>query len=140
MSLTRLTVRASVVSVLRVTVAVVAAAPDDSSAILQQLQARAVLGEGFSMLAEGRASNARAFFESQLNSGADAGSALRCRLADYKILIKPRITRMVVITAAIGFFVAVRGGHGWTWLMLLGTLGGTAVGRTDVILHMLKAS
>lgn len=49
------------------------------------------------------------------------------RWADYKILVKPSITRMVVITTAIGFAVAVRQGHGWTWLMLLGTLMGTAL-------------
>jgi len=57
--------------------AVVAEVSDETSAALQVLQAQAVLGEGFSMLAEGRASNARAFFESQISAGADAGSALR---------------------------------------------------------------
>lgn len=56
---------------------VVAEVPDDAAATLQILQAQAVLGEGFSMLAEGRASNARAFFESQINAAGDAGSALR---------------------------------------------------------------
>ncbi|MEM7627550.1 MAG: heme o synthase [Planctomycetota bacterium] len=55
------------------------------------------------------------------------GYALRDRLRDYKILVKPRITRMVVITTAIGFALAVRGGSGWTWLMLVGTLAGTAL-------------
>lgn len=49
------------------------------------------------------------------------------RWADYKILVKPRITRMVVITTAIGFALAVQQGHAWTWLMLVGTLAGTAL-------------
>ena len=52
---------------------------------------------------------------------------LKDRLADYRILVKPRITRMVVITAALGFFLAVRGGYAWDWLLLLGTLAGTAL-------------
>ncbi|MEM6457984.1 MAG: heme o synthase [Planctomycetota bacterium] len=49
------------------------------------------------------------------------------RWADYKTLVKPRITRLVVVTAAIGFFLAVRDGYAWTWLMLGGTLFGTAL-------------
>lgn len=55
------------------------------------------------------------------------GYAFRDRMRDYKILVKPSITRMVVITTAIGFALAVRGGFGWTWLMLIGTLAGTAL-------------
>lgn len=51
----------------------------------------------------------------------------RDRWADYKILVKPSITRMVVITTAIGFALAVRSGFDWTWLMLVGTLAGTAL-------------
>ncbi|MEM1109282.1 MAG: heme o synthase [Planctomycetota bacterium] len=56
-----------------------------------------------------------------------AGYSFRDRLADYKILVKPSITRMVVITTAIGFALAVRNGFDWTWLMLVGTLSGTAM-------------
>lgn len=54
-------------------------------------------------------------------------TTFRDRWADYKILVKPRITRMVVITTAIGFALAVQQGHTWTWLMLVGTLAGTAL-------------
>ena len=52
---------------------------------------------------------------------------LRDRASDYRTLVKPRITRMVVITAALGFFLAVREGYGWTWLQLAGSLAGTAL-------------
>jgi len=52
------------------------------------------------------------------------------RLGDYKLLVKPRITLMVVITAAIGF--AVAGASPGTvlvasWLSLTGSLLGTAL-------------
>ncbi|MEO1237915.1 MAG: heme o synthase [Planctomycetota bacterium] len=52
---------------------------------------------------------------------------LRDRLRDYQMLVKPKITRLVVVTAAIGFVLAWRQGHAWTWLMLVGTLAGTAM-------------
>ncbi|MEM9418906.1 MAG: heme o synthase [Planctomycetota bacterium] len=58
---------------------------------------------------------------------APSAYTFRERWADYKILVKPSITRMVVITTAIGFALAVRSGHSWTWLMLIGTLAGTAL-------------
>ena len=60
-------------------------------------------------------------------AAASAGYRTADRFADYRTLVKPRITRMVVITAALGFFLAVRGGYGWTWLMLVGSLAGTAM-------------
>jgi protoheme IX farnesyltransferase len=50
------------------------------------------------------------------------------RLADYATLTKPRITSLVVVTAYIGFALggyAVAGA--WSWLMLAGTLVGTAL-------------
>ncbi len=56
-----------------------------------------------------------------------AGQGWSARYADYRVLVKPRITRMVVITAALGFFLAVREGYGWSWLMLIGSLAGTAM-------------
>ncbi len=56
-----------------------------------------------------------------------AAYTFRDRWADYKVLVKPSITRMVVITTAIGFALAVRSGFDWTWLMLIGTLTGTAL-------------
>lgn len=46
------------------------------------------------------------------------------RRADYTALTKPRITLMVVITAAAGFALAP---GVWSWLTLLGTLFGTAL-------------
>ena len=61
------------------------------------------------------------------SAAADAGYSLRDRMADYRTLVKPRITRMVVITAALGFFLAVREGYGWAWLQLIGSLAGTAL-------------
>ncbi|MBB6430869.1 heme o synthase [Algisphaera agarilytica] len=61
------------------------------------------------------------------DAAAPRAYTLRDRWADYKTLVKPSITRMVVITTAIGFALAVRSGHSWTWLMLIGTLGGTAL-------------
>ncbi|MEM9881739.1 MAG: heme o synthase [Planctomycetota bacterium] len=64
-----------------------------------------------------------------LDAVARSGSpyGLAARWADYQALVKPRITRLVVITAALGFFLAVRDGYAWTWLMLGGTLFGTAL-------------
>jgi protoheme IX farnesyltransferase len=58
------------------------------------------------------------------------GAALIARLHDYKLLVKPRITMLVVITAAIGFAVAPGpGGTGVvsSWLGLLATMLGTAL-------------
>ncbi len=49
---------------------------------------------------------------------------------DYVALTKPRIARMVVITAGLGFALAVApgssAGESWTWLGLIGSLAGTA--------------
>ncbi|MEM8738305.1 MAG: heme o synthase [Planctomycetota bacterium] len=56
-----------------------------------------------------------------------SGYTWRDRARDYKVLVKPSITRLVVITAAIGFALGVRSGAGWTWLMLVGTLAGTGL-------------
>jgi protoheme IX farnesyltransferase len=56
-----------------------------------------------------------------------ATGEVRQRWADYRILVKPRITRMVVITAGLGFLLAVRAGYDWSWVMLVGSLGGTAL-------------
>ena len=58
---------------------------------------------------------------------ARAASVLRARLADYRELVKPRITRLVVITAGIGFLLAMRQGVAWTWLGLIGSLTGTGL-------------
>lgn len=52
---------------------------------------------------------------------------LRDRLADYKVMVKPSITRLVVITAGIGFALAVRAGYDWTWWGLIGSLAGTGL-------------
>ncbi|MFI4859924.1 MAG: heme o synthase [Phycisphaerales bacterium JB063] len=50
------------------------------------------------------------------------------RFDDLKQLTKPRITRMVVITAAIGFYMALPGGWRETpWLTLLIAMVGTAL-------------
>jgi len=50
------------------------------------------------------------------------------RLADYKALVKPGIARMVVITTAVGFFLAHRAGYtGWSWGGLTGVLAGTGL-------------
>jgi protoheme IX farnesyltransferase len=48
------------------------------------------------------------------------------RLSDYKQLVKPRITALVVITATIGFAVA-SGNQVAHWPMLMATLLGTAL-------------
>ncbi len=47
--------------------------------------------------------------------------------ADYKTLTKPRITRMVVITAAIGFVLGVAPGAAFPWLTLFVAMVGTAL-------------
>ncbi|MEM9753332.1 MAG: heme o synthase [Planctomycetota bacterium] len=47
-------------------------------------------------------------------------------LADYVALTKPRIARLVTITAGLGFALAVAAGEAWTWLGLFGSLAGTA--------------
>lgn len=65
--------------------------------------------------------------DGDLRAADSAAYTFRDRLRDYNVLTKPRITRMVVITAAIGFALAVRAGFDWTWLMLTGTLAGTAL-------------
>ncbi|BAM03804.1 heme o synthase [Phycisphaera mikurensis] len=46
--------------------------------------------------------------------------------SDWVALTKPRITRMVVVTAGLGFLMATLAGATWTWAGLLGTLAGTA--------------
>jgi protoheme IX farnesyltransferase len=48
------------------------------------------------------------------------------RFADYRTLVKPRITQLVVVTAAIGYILAARE-FSWTWLGMIGTLAGTAL-------------
>lgn len=63
---------------------------------------------------------------------APAGDAVDARtpsrLADYATLTKPRITLLVVITAYIGFALGGAAVMGqWSWLMLAGTLVGTAL-------------
>ncbi|MEM9414493.1 MAG: heme o synthase [Planctomycetota bacterium] len=57
------------------------------------------------------------------------GSAARpSRFDDFKQLTKPRITRMVVITAAIGFYMALPGGWRTTpWLTFAIAMLGTAL-------------
>ena len=50
----------------------------------------------------------------------------RASWADWVALTKPRITRMVVLTAGLGFAMAVWAGAAWTWAGLVGTLLGTA--------------
>ncbi len=53
-------------------------------------------------------------------------SRWKVRLSDVAALTKLRITVVVVMTAAIGFFMAARGSQ-WAWLALLGGLAGTAL-------------
>ena len=60
-------------------------------------------------------------------TGGTFASRLRGRAADYKTLTKPRITLLVMITAAIGFFMAAGRPHAWTWVGLVGTLVGTSL-------------
>ncbi len=60
---------------------------------------------------------------------------VRGRVRDYQTLTKPRITLLVVITAGIGYALAMRGGgegaggswQAWGWAGLIGTLAGTAM-------------
>lgn len=52
--------------------------------------------------------------------------AVRGAWADWVALTKPRITRMVVLTTALGFAMAVFAGAAWTWAGLIGSLIGTA--------------
>lgn len=67
------------------------------------------------------------------NTPADAAAAqtaptVRSRAADYKMLVKPGIARMVVITTAVGFFLAHRAGYtDWTWGGMVAVLAGTAL-------------
>ncbi len=67
------------------------------------------------------------FADDGLAAAPPAEYTLRHRLADYRILVKPRITRLVVITAGLGFALAARQTDAWTWLGLIGTLVGTAL-------------
>jgi protoheme IX farnesyltransferase len=65
-----------------------------------------------------------------LLAGDAPGAALLARLSDYKLLVKPRITALVVITAAIGFAVApgpATLGTASVWLGLAATMVGTAL-------------
>jgi len=56
------------------------------------------------------------------------GDVLRARLTDYKELTKPRITLMVVITAAIGYALGLRVlGLPWNMLGMMWCLVGTAL-------------
>lgn len=55
-------------------------------------------------------------------------SAAPSRATDYKALVKPGIARMVIITTAVGFFLAHRAGHtAWGWSGLVGVLAGTGL-------------
>lgn len=56
----------------------------------------------------------------------DETAAVRGAGADWLALTKPRITRMVVVTTALGFAMAVFAGATWTWAGLIGSLVGTA--------------
>jgi protoheme IX farnesyltransferase len=51
--------------------------------------------------------------------------ATRSRLLDYLDLAKPRMNFLVLVTTAVGYYMAVR--HPFQWLMLLHTLLGTAM-------------
>ncbi len=65
---------------------------------------------------------------SPLAEDAPGSAAVPTRFADFKQLIKPRITRMVVITAAIGFYMALPGGWRDTpWAVFLVAMVGTAL-------------
>ncbi len=58
----------------------------------------------------------------------DVATQARGRMHDYKKLVKPGIARMVVITTAIGFFLAHRMGYThWTWPGFIGVLAGTGL-------------
>ncbi len=68
-----------------------------------------------------------------LTASASSVHSWRQTYADYLALTKPRITRMVVITAGLGFALAVApgstpgsGAEAWTWGGLIGSLAGTA--------------
>jgi protoheme IX farnesyltransferase len=50
-------------------------------------------------------------------------TASRSRVADYWVLAKPGITVMVAVTAALGYYIAARGGLDWR--VLLHLVGGT---------------
>jgi protoheme IX farnesyltransferase len=54
-----------------------------------------------------------------------AVSRSRTRLADYVELAKPRLNFLVIITTAVGYYLAVR--QSFQWLNLLNTLLGTAL-------------
>ena len=61
-------------------------------------------------------------------SAVPARSVAAQRLADYKALIKLGIARMVVITTAVGFFLAHRAGYtDWSWGGMIGVLAGTGL-------------
>jgi protoheme IX farnesyltransferase len=54
-----------------------------------------------------------------------AASAPRSRLVDFYELTKPRMNFLVVITTAVGYYMAVR--HSFEWARLLHTIFGTAL-------------
>lgn len=54
-----------------------------------------------------------------------AASATKSRLVDLYELTKPRMNFLVVITTAVGYYMAVR--HSFEWALLLHTLFGTAL-------------
>lgn len=65
---------------------------------------------------------------SMLAEDAPGSAALPTRFEDLKTLTKPRITRMVVITAAIGFYMALPGGWRDTpWAIFVVAMVGTAL-------------
>ena len=61
----------------------------------------------------------------QAPTAADVPSGTRARVADFVELTKPGITRMVLLTTAVGFYLG--GAGGMDWLLLLNTLVGTAL-------------
>ncbi len=64
-------------------------------------------------------------FAAALPAPAEAVNGSAARWADYYELTKPRMNALVVITTAVGYYMAVRG---WTdWARLLHTVVGTAL-------------
>ena len=61
----------------------------------------------------------------QAPAAADVPSGTRARVADFLELTKPGITRMVLLTTGVGFYLGAAGGM--DWLLLLHTLLGTGL-------------
>lgn len=60
-----------------------------------------------------------------LSAPAVAATPTRARIADFMQLTKPGITRMVLLTSAVGFYIGARGSV--DWLLLLNSLFGIAL-------------